>query len=87
MDIQSTLTIPAVWSEKSKDNAIGAAAKGGIFRSRLFLLSGPEAGAVYAIRTIRMYNMAVSLDTSTKLSLRGLEKSRREQVPSSPTAS
>lgn len=86
VDLQSTLNIPAIWSE-AKDNTIRAAAKAGISRSRLFLLSEPEAGAVYAIHTIQMDNMAVSLDTSTKLSLRGLEKSRREQVSSSPTPS
>lgn len=53
------LTVPAVWSDKAKDATLQAACLAGIPRSNLFLLSEPEAAAVYAIRTIQPNSMAV----------------------------
>lgn len=53
MDIQYILTVPAVWSDKAKDNTKQAAILAGFPRSKLFLLSEPEAAAVYAISAIQ----------------------------------
>jgi molecular chaperone DnaK (HSP70) len=59
LDVQYILTIPGVWSDKAKSLTIEAAYLAGIPRCNLSLLSEPEAGAVYAIRTIQPNSMAV----------------------------
>lgn len=59
MQLDYILTVPAVWSDKAKDATLQAACLAGISRSNLFLLSEPEAAAVYAIRTIQPNSLAV----------------------------
>lgn len=61
MDVQYILTVPAVWSDKAKDLTRQAAHLAGIPESDTFLLSEPEAAAVYTIRTIQSNNIAVRI--------------------------
>ena len=61
-DVQYILTVPAVWSDKAKDLTIQAACLAGIPKASLYLLSEPEAAAVYAIRTIQPNSIEVSRD-------------------------
>ncbi|KAJ5179081.1 hypothetical protein N7492_002291 [Penicillium capsulatum] len=58
MRLDYILTVPAVWSDKAKDATLQAACLAGIPRSRLSLLSEPEAAAVYAITSIQPNTMA-----------------------------
>jgi len=59
MDLQFIMTVPAVWSDKAKDATMQAACKAGISINDLFLVSEPEAAALYAIRTIQPNTIAV----------------------------
>jgi molecular chaperone DnaK (HSP70) len=59
MDLRYILTVPAVWSDKAKDNTKQAALQAGIPASDLRLLSEPEAAAVCTIRTIQPNSIAV----------------------------
>lgn len=59
MQLDYILTVPAVWSDKAKDATLQAACLAGIPRSDLFLLSEPEAAAVYTIQTIQPNTLAV----------------------------
>jgi molecular chaperone DnaK (HSP70) len=60
MDLQFIMTVPAVWSDKAKDATMQAATLAGIPSAGLFLVSEPEAAAVYAIQTIQPNTMTVS---------------------------
>jgi molecular chaperone DnaK (HSP70) len=53
MDRKFVLTVPAVWSDKAKDNILKAAINAGIPEHRLALLSEPEAAALYTLRAIQ----------------------------------
>ncbi|PCH00435.1 Heat shock protein 70 family [Penicillium occitanis (nom. inval.)] len=53
MDRKFVLTVPAVWSDKAKDNTLKAAINAGIPEHRLALLSEPEAAALYTLRAIQ----------------------------------
>ncbi|KAJ5355531.1 uncharacterized protein N7496_012743 [Penicillium cataractarum] len=53
INIQFILTVPAVWSDKAKDATMQAACLAGIPNQDLFLVSEPEAAAVYAIQSIQ----------------------------------
>jgi molecular chaperone DnaK (HSP70) len=59
MDLQFVMTVPAVWSDKAKDATMQAAILAGIPSAALFLVSDPEAAAVYAIQTIQPNTMTV----------------------------
>lgn len=59
MNLQFVMTVPAVWSDKAKDTMMQVACLAGIPNADLFLVSEPEAAAVYAIRTIQPNTMAV----------------------------
>lgn len=59
MNLQFILTVPAVWSDKAKDATMQAACLAGIPSQDLFLVSEPEAAAVYAIRSIQPNTIAV----------------------------
>lgn len=63
MDVQYILTVPAVWSDKAKDNTKQAAILAGFPRSKLFLLSEPEAAAVYAISAIQPNCLSVRINS------------------------
>lgn len=65
MELQFIMTVPAVWSDKAKDATMQAARMAGIPIADLFLVSEPEAAAVYAIRTIQPNTMAVSFYPSS----------------------
>ncbi|GAM40337.1 Hsp70 family protein [Talaromyces pinophilus] len=53
MDRKFVLTVPAVWSDKAKDNTLKAAINAGIPEHRLALLSEPEVAALYTLRAIQ----------------------------------
>jgi molecular chaperone DnaK (HSP70) len=61
MNLQFVMTVPAVWSDKAKDATMQVACLGNIPKNNLFLVSEPEAAAVYAIRTIQPNTIAVRL--------------------------
>lgn len=65
-DVQYIVTVPAVWSDKAKDLTTQAACLAGIPQSNLCLLSEPEAGALYAIRTVQPNSIGVSIDERVK---------------------
>lgn len=58
-DVQYIVTVPAVWSHKAKDLTLQAACLAGLPRSSLYLLSEPEAGALYTIRTVQPNSISV----------------------------
>lgn len=65
MDLQFVMTVPEVWSDKAKDATMQVATLAGIPSKDLFLVSEPEAAAVYAIQTIQPNMMTVSFHPGT----------------------
>lgn len=61
MDIHYIVTVPAVWSDKAKDLTMQAATLAGMPQNNLYLLSEPEAAAVYTIRAIQPNSIAVGI--------------------------
>lgn len=59
MDVQYILTVPAVWSDKAKDLTKQAACHAGIPEADLYLLSEPEAAAIYSMHTIQPNSIKV----------------------------
>jgi molecular chaperone DnaK (HSP70) len=59
IDLQFVMTVPAVWSDKAEDATRQAATLAGIPSADLFLVSEPEAAAVYAIQAIQPNKMTV----------------------------
>ena len=53
MNAKYILTVPAVWSDKAKDATLQVASKAGMPENQLFLLSEPEAAALYTLRAIQ----------------------------------
>ncbi|PIG88527.1 Hsp70 family chaperone [Aspergillus arachidicola] len=53
MDLQFTLTVPAVWSDTAKDRTMNAAIKANIRPQDVTLVSEPEAAALYTLRSIQ----------------------------------
>lgn len=53
------LTVPAVWTDKAKDATFKVAVKAGIPENQLFLLSEPEAAALYTIQTMQPSSIKV----------------------------
>ncbi|OQE16192.1 hypothetical protein PENSTE_c025G09627 [Penicillium steckii] len=58
MDIHYIVTVPAVWSDKAKDLTMQAATLADMPQNNLYLLSEPEAAAVYTIRAIQPNSIA-----------------------------
>lgn len=52
-DRKYVLTVPAVWSDKAKDNTLKVAIGAGIPEHQLALLSEPEAAALYTLQAIQ----------------------------------
>lgn len=67
MELDYTLTVPAVWSDKAKDMTMRAAVSAGIPISSLYLLSEPEAAAIYAIRAIQPNTITVRIRKDSSL--------------------
>ena len=61
MDIHYIVTVPAVWSDKAKDLTMQAATLADMPQNNLYLLSEPEAAAVYTIRAIQPNSIAVGI--------------------------
>ena len=59
MDVQYILTVPAVWSDKVKDLTKQAACHAGIPEADFYLLSEPEAAAIYSIHAIQPNSIKV----------------------------
>ncbi|KAJ5483837.1 hypothetical protein N7539_006037 [Penicillium diatomitis] len=57
IDLQFFMTVPAIWSDKAKDATMQIACRAGIAQKDLYLISEPEAAAVYAIQTIQPNNL------------------------------
>ncbi|EAW11693.1 uncharacterized protein ACLA_093920 [Aspergillus clavatus NRRL 1] len=53
MEIQYVMTVPAVWTDKAKNNTLTAATEAGIPVTDLTLVSEPEAAALYCLKSIQ----------------------------------
>jgi molecular chaperone DnaK (HSP70) len=62
MDIDYVLTVPAVWSDKAKNATLSAGLAAGMLASNVFLISGPEAAALYCFNTMLPKTIQVGLD-------------------------
>lgn len=66
MSKKYVLTVPAVWSDKAKDNTLKTAISGGIPEHQLALLSEPEAAALYTLRAIQPNTIKVCIFLALK---------------------
>jgi molecular chaperone DnaK (HSP70) len=50
LDKQLVVTVPAVWSERAKDQTLKAVTKAKWAASKISLVSEPEAAAIYTLK-------------------------------------
>ncbi|KAL4747143.1 hypothetical protein BDW72DRAFT_209839 [Aspergillus terricola var. indicus] len=60
LDSQFILTVPAVWSDKAKDATLRAAVDAGVDMKHIYLVSEPEAAALYTLRAIQPNTVAAN---------------------------
>jgi molecular chaperone DnaK (HSP70) len=60
MGCKYIFTVPAVWSDKAKDATLKAALMADIKPDEVFLVSEPEAAALYSLRSIQPNSVTVS---------------------------
>ncbi|KAL5342492.1 hypothetical protein BJX70DRAFT_394709 [Aspergillus crustosus] len=58
MDLQYTLTVPAVWSDKAKHVTLCAAVEAGVSHQSISLVTEPEAAALYVLSAIQPNTIA-----------------------------
>ncbi|KAG8530983.1 uncharacterized protein KY384_004340 [Bacidia gigantensis] len=51
--IEWIVTVPAVWSDKARELTLACAKKAGMAQNELFIISEPEAAAVYALHKMK----------------------------------
>jgi molecular chaperone DnaK (HSP70) len=64
MELKYVVTVPAVWSDKAKDATLRAANRADIHSADIFLVSEPEAAALYTLRAIQPNSITVGLPST-----------------------